>query len=89
MKKWENFALSRDGTHAKLAYDWFGSWTTVYNLFADSLLCFHLDGTDSASGSLPWAQGGDQKPIKPSPTPGNVTGFVDSKIYKLQSDWYH
>ncbi|KAJ6083066.1 hypothetical protein N7467_007201 [Penicillium canescens] len=45
--KWEQFGMSRDGTHAKLAYDWYGSWTTIYNLYADAQLCFHLDGTES------------------------------------------
>lgn len=47
--KWEEFGMSRDGTHAKLAYDWYGSWTTIYNLYADAQLCFHLEGTGSSS----------------------------------------
>ncbi|KAJ5105905.1 hypothetical protein NUU61_003252 [Penicillium alfredii] len=47
--KWEEFGMSRDGTHAKLAYDWYGSWTTIYNLYADAQLCFHLDGTNVSS----------------------------------------
>ena len=38
--------MSRDQSHAKVSYDWFGSWTTLYNLYADAQLCFHLDGTD-------------------------------------------
>ena len=33
--------MSRDGRYAKLAYNWFGSWTTLYSLYADALLCFH------------------------------------------------
>ncbi|KAJ5625801.1 hypothetical protein N7510_002110 [Penicillium lagena] len=45
--KWEEFGMSRDGTHAKLAYDWYGSWTTIYNLYADAQLCFHLEDTDT------------------------------------------
>jgi len=40
--KWQEYGISRDGTHAKLAYTWYGSWTTIYNLYADSLLCFHV-----------------------------------------------
>ncbi|RMD44783.1 hypothetical protein DV735_g343, partial [Chaetothyriales sp. CBS 134920] len=48
--KWEEYGISRDKTHAKVAYDWYGSWTTTYNLYADSLLCFHL-GSKSAVGS--------------------------------------
>jgi hypothetical protein len=81
IKKWqEEFALSRDGTHAKLAYTWFGSWTTLYNLFADSLLCFHLPSSrsDEIFGQKPLL---GKSPSK--------TAFVDEKIYKIQSDWYH
>ncbi|KAJ6011320.1 hypothetical protein N7451_002732 [Penicillium sp. IBT 35674x] len=51
--KWEKFAMSRDGSHAKLAYDWYGSWTTIYNLYADAQLCFHLDGVDTTSNKSP------------------------------------
>jgi len=82
IKKWqEDYAISRDGTHAKLAYTWFGSWTTLYNLFADSLLCFHLPSSSSQSLGLA------QVPLKEmSPS---RTSFVDEKIYKIQSDWYH
>ncbi|KAJ5092801.1 hypothetical protein N7456_008662 [Penicillium angulare] len=47
--KWEELGMSRDGSHAKLAYDWYGSWTTIYNLYADAQLCFHLDGADDSS----------------------------------------
>lgn len=83
IKRWhDEFAFSRDGTHAKLAYTWFGSWTTLYNLFADSLLCFHLPSSSSSTNT---AHG--QKPLletKPS-----KTSFVDEKVYKIQSDWYH
>jgi len=45
--------MSRDGSHAKLAYDWYGSWTTIYNLYADAQLCFHLDGADTSSNKSP------------------------------------
>lgn len=79
----DDYAISRDGTHAKLAYTWFGSWTTLYNLFADSLLCFHLPSTSSGSRIT----GGGQRPlIDPNPS---KTSFVNEKIYKIQSDWYH
>ncbi|KAL2268685.1 hypothetical protein VTJ83DRAFT_3531 [Remersonia thermophila] len=30
--KWQEYGISRDETHAKLAYTWYGSWTTLYNL---------------------------------------------------------
>jgi hypothetical protein len=79
----DDFAISRDGTHAKLAYTWFGSWTTLYNLFADSLLCFHLPSSSSQSRIT----GGGQRPfIEPNPS---RTSFVNERIYKIQSDWYY
>ncbi|KAK3176033.1 hypothetical protein OEA41_007355 [Lepraria neglecta] len=89
--KWEEFGISRDGTHAKLAYHWYGSWTTLYNLFADSLLCFNLEGTSLAT---PETQGtvGHQEQIPldpPKNEKSNRTGFVPNYIYKMQSDWYH
>lgn len=90
--KWEEFAISRDGTHAKLAYDWYGSWTTLYSLFADSLLCFHLDGDSSTSVTSPSFGAfshGDQKPLPGDGPINNKTGFVPQHIYKMQSDWYH
>lgn len=81
IQRWENeFAISRDGTHAKLAYTWFGSWTTLYNLFADSLLCFHLpSGSDSQSEAT-------QHSLMDS---SSDSTFVSDRIYKIQSDWYH
>jgi len=82
IKRWhDEFAFSRDGTHAKLAYTWYGSWTTLYNIYADSLLCFHLPSSSSpiiANGQKPLL---DSKPSK--------TAFIDEKVYKTQSDWYH
>lgn len=42
MPQWKEYALSRDGTHTKLAYNWQGSWGSLYNAYADSLLCFHV-----------------------------------------------
>ncbi|MCJ1387678.1 hypothetical protein MMC18_000521 [Xylographa bjoerkii] len=86
--KWEEFGISRDGTHAKLAYDWYGSWTTLYNLYADSLLCFHLDDHSSPINQHPISTHGDgQKPLEPGH--GKNSGFVPQHIYKMQSDWYH
>ena len=88
--RWEELGISRDGTHAKLAYDWYGSWTTLYNLYADSLLCFHMDDSSSTSTSSAYTVGkGDQKPLNPPHGSKNKTGFVPQHIYKLQSDWYH
>lgn len=68
--------MSRDGTHAKLAYDWYGSWTTIYNLYADTQLCFHLDGTNLS-----------QFPSSSQST--STVGFVPRHIYQKQSVWYH
>ncbi|ODQ51653.1 DUF1793-domain-containing protein [Saitoella complicata NRRL Y-17804] len=36
--RWEKLAMTDQCAHAKLAYHWQGSWCTLYNLFADSLL---------------------------------------------------
>lgn len=83
---WEDeYAISRDGTHAKLAYTWYGSWTTLYNLFADSLLCFHLP---SKSKTVSPSIGKGQRPILEGDKETRK-GFVSDKIYKIQSDWYH
>jgi hypothetical protein len=86
--KWQEYGISRDKTHAKLAYTWYGSWTTLYNLYADSLLCFHVkkdqDDDKSVSRSLPK---GGQKPIGGAGA-GRET-FVPDRVYQMQSDWYH
>ncbi|KAI1436055.1 DUF1793-domain-containing protein [Xylaria sp. CBS 124048] len=88
--KWQEFGLSRDKTHAKLAYNWYGSWTTLYNIFADALLCFHLpDDTSSTRGqgrswslyqqSIESTGKGKHKQSK----------FIPDSVYKMESDWYH
>ncbi|POS84212.1 DUF1793-domain-containing protein, partial [Erysiphe pulchra] len=81
----KEFAISRDGSHAKLAYTWFGSWTILYNLFADSLLCFHLPrhlrGEDSSKEFQTIFGVGELKKSR--------TSFIHERIYKKQSDWYH
>lgn len=85
IEKWEEFGISRDKTHAKLAYNWFGSWTTTYNLYADSLLCFHLETPKSSSSEgsqMPIVEGDDHKKHGES-------GFVPQRIYQMQSDWYY
>lgn len=85
IKKWEEYGISRDGTHAKLSYNWYGSWTILYNMYADSLLCFHLG--EGAKSELGPANGDKQKPMKP--TKGDHDGFVPKHIYQMQSDWYY
>jgi len=95
--KWEEYGISRDKTHAKLAYDWYGSWTTLYNLYGDALLCFHLEGTDTSTSETSIQGGGDQKPIKDSKggkgdkdkNGKSSKGFVPRHIYQMHSDWYH
>lgn len=88
--KWEEFGMSRDQSHAKLAYDWYGSWTTIYNLFADAQLCFHLDGTnlspDTKTSSIYESQ--RQESLDDSPHKNKI-GFVPRHIYQKQSLWYH
>ncbi|KAI0999432.1 putative glutaminase [Podosphaera aphanis] len=87
IKSWQNdYSISRNRQYAKLTYSWFGSWTTLYNLFADSMLCFHLPSDLITSES----------PIKLQTPIGRVekkkksrTAFVDEKVYEMQSKWYH
>jgi len=91
IEKWQGYGISRDQTHAKLAYTWYGSWTTLYNLYADSLLCFHLPD-EAAPGSLgnsaKWWKGGiPQDPLGDGHH--SKSPFVPDKIYKMESDWYH
>ncbi|PGH18884.1 hypothetical protein AJ80_04302 [Polytolypa hystricis UAMH7299] len=81
--KWEDFGMSRDKTHAKISYNWYGSWTTLYNLYADSLLCFHLHGTTYRKPRNNY----NQKPLHLSGD--EQVGFVPRHIYKSQSKWYH
>lgn len=70
--------MSRDGTHAKLAYDWYGSWTTLYNIYADAQLCFHMDGSKNAKEVASQTSLSTAK-----------HGFVPRHIYQKQSNWYH
>jgi hypothetical protein len=90
--KWQEFGISRDGSHAKLAYDWYGSWTTLYSLYADAQLCFHPSITNKSSSSIIHLASGDhdhQKPLKPGDGRDAITeDFIPSHIYKIQSDWY-
>jgi hypothetical protein len=86
ISKWQEYGISRDKTHAKLAYTWYGSWTTTYNLYADSLLCFHIPEekkTEEATGLTSWLFG--QKPMVES----KKSSFIPDEVYKMQSDWYH
>ncbi|KAL2162636.1 hypothetical protein VTH06DRAFT_6472 [Thermothelomyces fergusii] len=86
--KWQEYGISRDRTHAKLAYTWYGSWTTLYNLYAESLLCFHVteEGEAATTRSRP-RRGDGQKPIGGGD--GKRKPFVPDEVYRMQSDWYH
>jgi hypothetical protein len=94
IKKWEEYGVSRDGSHAKLAYDWYGSWTTLYSLYADAVLCFHPSLTNSSAAPSPLLAAGGvnaQRPLVPQKSSGRTpitSDFIPSKIYKMQSDWY-
>jgi len=98
IKKWEEFGISRDGTHAKLAYDWYGSWTTLYSLYADAVLCFHPSTTNQSSRSSKAADrfiSGGHKYQQPLELDKGANGralisedFIPAHIYKIQSQWY-
>ena len=63
----------------------------MYNLYADALLCFHLEGTSLAPSANTFERHDHQKPLEPghdAPS-SNSTGFVPHHVYKIQSDWYH
>jgi hypothetical protein len=92
VKQWEEYGISRDGSHAKLAYDWYGSWTTLYSLYADAVLCFHPSLTNSSfdSSDMQFAAGNDrvQQPLNTHRRNPVTSNFIPSHIYRKQSDWY-
>ncbi|TKA66744.1 hypothetical protein B0A55_10237 [Friedmanniomyces simplex] len=96
VRKWEEYGMSRDGGRAKLAYDWYGSWTTLYSLYADALLCFHPTGnyssssaaTNVASNNNNQQQQQQQQPLSPSSKKGGSKNFIPDHIYTTQSHWY-
>ncbi|TKA72918.1 hypothetical protein B0A49_08391 [Cryomyces minteri] len=89
IKRWEELGISRDGTHAKLAYDWYGSWTTLYSLYADAVLCFHPSNASFVSASTILKHGSGQTPMKPAhPKRPAHDNFIPSRIYAMQSTWY-
>lgn len=97
IEKWQEYGISRDGGHAKLAYDWYGSWTTLYSLYADAVLCFHPSTTNSSAleGDAVAFAAGDgrmQKPLKSGKSHNGRTpitkDFIPSSVYKSQSKWY-
>lgn len=86
--QWQGFGISKDGTHAKLSYTWQGSWTTLYNLYADALLCFHLPENKSPLGnSRFWDEG--QARLGADSGKASRSTFIPDRIYQIQSDWYY
>lgn len=82
LPKWEEYAVSRDGSHTKLAYHWYGSWGTLYNLYNDALLCFHHP-SKSPTSLMSYKSGSLSSKHKDSDE-----GFFPARIYKMQSRWY-
>ncbi|KAK4138756.1 DUF1793-domain-containing protein [Trichocladium antarcticum] len=91
IERWQDYGISRDGTHAKLAYTWYGSWTTLYNLYADSLLCFHVKDKSEGFGEGDGGRGRPQKQLGDGGGGGHgpEEPFVPDRVYRMQSDWYH
>lgn len=87
--KWQEYAVANDGTHVKLAYNWQGSWTTLYSLYSDSLLCFHANrvnddhGNDGIDSRL-----GEQQPLFVDKESDKAEDLIPDEIYKKQSDFY-
>jgi hypothetical protein len=97
VKEWESLGMARDGGRAKLAYHWYGSWTTLYSLFADSVLCFHPHGSDDSTTSTaesafipmsPREQHPLHDPDDEATKKKNSTNLIPHHIYTTQSDWY-
>jgi hypothetical protein len=88
-----DFGISRDGSHAKLAYDWYGSWTTLYSLYADAVLCFHPSISEPTPATNYHSPNDVQQPINPGPKPTTgrtpiTKNFIPSHVYDIQSKWY-
>ena len=88
IEKWEEYGMSRDGGRAKLAYDWHGSWTTLYSLYADAILCFHPTFTENDTSSSDVHSTGEQTPIIDNSGKKSGKDFIPDHIYQTQSEWY-
>lgn len=92
--KWQDLGLSRNKLFPKLSYDWYGSWTTIYNLYADSLLCFHLPdafGVETMPKKLQSAKWRttEQAPLEDEAGKNKNSPFIPDYVYKMASDWSH
>lgn len=81
-----------------MAYHWQGSWGTLYNLYADSLLCYRkglespLAQFSTLKKSSSTRKGRFQRPLDGSGDGGDDNssgGFVPEDIYTRQSNWYN
>ena len=88
IEKWEEYGMSRDGGRAKLAYDWHGSWTTLYSLYADAILCFHPTFTENGTSSSGFHLTSEQAPIIDNSGKKSGKDFIPDHIYQTQSEWY-
>ena len=79
--------MSSDGARVKLAYHWQGSWTTLYSLYADAVLCFHPNANSSKDISH---LVGEQMSLLEDADAGPSSGknFIPDHIYTTQSRWY-
>lgn len=80
-----HYGMTRDSSHAKLAYDWYGSWVTLYSLYADAMLCFHPEDDISSFSS----SNSRQTPLTShSATKNHSANFLPSELYLKQSRFY-
>lgn len=75
---------------AKLAYHWTGSWTTLYSLYADALLCFHPNAEDEAAGAGAVLRDRDEQAplVSDKKSSKSSANFIPHHIYTTQSRWY-
>lgn len=64
------------------------SWTTLYSLYADAILCFHPTFTDNTTASSNMHLPGEQAPIIDHPNKETSRDFIPDHVYKTQSEWY-
>jgi hypothetical protein len=94
IETWQKEGMSRDGGRAKLAYHWYGSWTTLYSLFADAVLCFHPhpedDNETTVSSTTEFDPAQQQQPLTQPHNSSNPKhrNFIPHEIYSTQSSWY-
>lgn len=87
VEKWQELALTRDSDHAKLAYNWYGSWTTLYSLFADAVLCFHTEVSSQDDMLSPSMTG--QKPLRENDEHNaKSSNFLPNDLYLNHSNFY-